>query len=233
MERHWWHLARNRIISLEIKKLLNDDSGLLEIGCGRGIVVKGLRERSIDCVGIEPAETKPLPDSGQHVRTGTKPEDLPISERLRYKVIALFDVIEHVPEPVSFLKGLKDLFPSLEYVVITVPARMELWSNYDEFYGHHRRYNFVMINDLSVELNWKILTNKYFFHSIYVAIFLVKFLVRERSVEIKSPSNSMSFMHRVFSILQVLDYYLLPKNVPGTSIISVFSVADAAPAPRR
>ena len=30
-------------------------------------------------------------------------------------------------------------------VLITVPARQEVWSNYDEYYGHYRRYDLAKL----------------------------------------------------------------------------------------
>ena len=38
VEHHWWHLARHAVIFYELKKVIEKDSCLLEIGCGRGIV---------------------------------------------------------------------------------------------------------------------------------------------------------------------------------------------------
>ena len=235
VEHHWWHLTRNAVIAHELKKVLKNDSRLLEIGCGRGIVVKYLRERKINCVGIEPASVTPLREVNEFVRSESEPADLSVAERERYDVIALFDVIEHIPDPVAFLRPLGKLFPNLKHVVITVPGRAELWSDWDDFYGHHRRYSMKMIEDLSGNLSWKVVRRGYFFHTLYIAIWATIILRVKRSIKIDAPAKSIRSIHRIFSLGQIWEYHLLPKSIPGTSIITCFSVPttgrDAEPGP--
>ena len=224
VENHWWHLTRNAIISHELRKVLKENTRILEIGCGRGIVVKYLREREIACLGIEPANVTPLLEVKEFIRSEAKPDELPVAEREQYGVIVLFDVIEHIPDPIAFLEPLGKLFPNLKYVVITVPARAELWSNYDDFYGHHRRYSMKMIEELSKTLSWNIVYKSYFFHALYTAIWGTVVLRIKRSIKIDAPGKSIRLFHKIFSFIQILEYRLLPKNIPGTSIIACFSV---------
>ncbi len=227
VEHHWWHLTRHAVISHELKKILKEESRLLEIGCGRGVVTKYLREQRIDCVGIELARVTPLREVKEFARSATKPDDLPVMERERYDVIVLFDVIEHILDPAGFLKPLEKLFPNLKHVVITVPARAELWSNYDDFYGHHRRYSMAMIEELSKDLSWNIIRKSYFFHALYIAIWAAVILRLKRSIKIDAPGKSVRNIHRIFSLAQIWEYRLLPKYIPGTSIIACFAVPAA------
>jgi len=242
VEHHWWHLARHAVIFYELKKVIEKDSCLLEIGCGRGIVTKYLREREINCFGIEPASVVPLQEVKEFVRSESEPASLSVAEREKYDVIVLFDVIEHILDPIAFLKPLRKLFPNLKYVVITVPGRAELWSNYDDFYGHHRRYSMKMIEDLARNLSWNIIHRGYFFHTLYIAIWATIILRIKRSIKIDAPGKSARNIHRMFSLGQIWEYHLLPKNIPGTSIIACFSMLatghdnarprDAEPGPR-
>lgn len=140
MERHWWHIARNKIIKNTVRFFAGSEACVLEVGCGRGIVVNFLREAAIDCSGVELAKIQPIHSAKNHIQTGIDALDIPAFERKRYNTILLLDVIEHIPEPVTLLKNLGNAFPNLNHVIITVPACQELWTNYDEFYGHFRRY---------------------------------------------------------------------------------------------
>jgi SAM-dependent methyltransferase len=59
----------------------------------------------------------------------------------RYDAIILFDVIEHIDDPVSFMtSALHHLRPG-GHVFINVPALQSLYSKFDVAVGHCRRYS--------------------------------------------------------------------------------------------
>ena len=93
IENHWWILARNRIITSVIKKFTGADAVVLDVGCGRGVVVKYLRDEGIDCTGVELARANPVLSVRDHVRVGIDAWDLSLAERMRYNTILLLDVI--------------------------------------------------------------------------------------------------------------------------------------------
>jgi hypothetical protein len=224
IEHHWWHLARNKIVKREITRLVKNDAHgpILEIGCGRGIVVKSLRDSGIVCSGVDIANTKPIAGIGDYVKLGTNATSLPAGERDQYKTLLLLDVIEHIPEPVRFLEQISEAFVNLQYVIITVPGRPELWSNYDVFYNHFRRYTISMIRDLANQLNWEINRVSYFFLSVYLPAILLKKLGVERSIKMTPPKQSFFALHSVISWCLYLEYCVLPMIIPGTSVIACF-----------
>jgi len=224
MEYHWWNLARCGILAKEVSACAGSVSSVLEVGCGRGLVVKRLREAGIDCSGVELADVRPIQAAAQHIRVGTDAVDLPESERQRYDTILLLDVIEHIPEPVPFLQNLAAAFPNLARVIVTVPARQELWSNYDEFYGHYRRYTPEMLKTLSHELSWKLNRKSYFFHLVYPPAWLTMKLKKDRRIQFDPPRGASRLIHRVVSYAMICDYYLFPRQLVGTSVIGCFQV---------
>ena len=66
--------------------------------------------------------------------------DLPEEERRGVTTLLVLDVIEHLEDPIAFLREVLSSFPDVSSLIVTVPAREELWSAFDDFYGHHRRY---------------------------------------------------------------------------------------------
>ena len=52
LENFYWTKARNYILHKTLKRL-NITDKIVEIGCGRGLVVKYLNDKGIDCTGIE------------------------------------------------------------------------------------------------------------------------------------------------------------------------------------
>ena len=229
---HWWLLARSRIVANAITTFAGPGSTVLEVGCGRSMVVQSLRDAGIDCSGVELARVEPIAVAKQHVRVGTDALTLPDAERQRYDTILLLDVIEHLPEPAPFLRELAGAFPNLSRVIVTVPARQELWSNYDEFYGHYRRYTPQMLDALSSELGWDLRRTGYFFHSVYLPAWIMMKLKRSRETCITPPRGFEKVIHRLVSRAMVVDHHVFPRRLVGTSLLGCFTVEqDAALTP--
>lgn len=223
-ENHWWHLTRNRLLEKQIRQLSKQDCSILDVGCGRGITVKYLRSKKIDCSGIEPAEARPLKAVEQYIFIGKKAEDLSEAERNRYSLLLLLDVVEHIANPDLFLKNLIAIFPNLTHVIITVPACPELWSNYDEFYGHHRRYTTAMIERLAQQLNWQLVWNFNFFQLLYLPARIITKTSQKRAVEMKAPQGFGRWIHLLISYALTWVNYSRFLGFPGTSISACFSL---------
>ena len=116
VENTYWSLSRNYIIRNSIKKNNLDKNKIIEIGCGRGIVVKYLRDRGIHCKGVELSVCKPIHGISDFIKTGMDANDLPLEERSEFKSFMLLDVIEHIENPVEFLT--KDVIDKIGFEVI-------------------------------------------------------------------------------------------------------------------
>ncbi len=224
IENHWWILARNRIIANIVKKIAGAGAVVLDVGCGRGIVVKYLRDKGIECTGVELARAHPVISVRNHVRVGIDAWDLSLTERVRYDTILLLDVIEHIPDPAAFLKHLSDGFPNLSHLIITVPARQELWSNYDECYGHCRRYSLESLKCISIALGVDCICAGYFFHIAYPVGWAAAHLAKKRQTKLHAPHGIGKWLHKLISRVMIFDYYILPGRVPGMSALACFSL---------
>lgn len=222
--KHWWNLVRNNHIHRILSRIGGDDLRALEVGCGRGIVVGYLRERGVNCVGVELADVKPMPGIAEYVRARTNALDLTAQERREYNTILLLDVIEHLPEPLPFIRNLLEAFPNLKHLVLTVPARQELWSNYDEYYGHYRRYSLEDLEDLSHPLGMEPMSKGYFFHGVYPLALLGAKRGRDREINIASPRGIGKWVHRLVSYALILDSKWVPGKVPGTSAFACYRI---------
>ncbi len=225
IEEHWWNLARNQIIERELS-LIGHVEGVLEVGCGKGVVVKYLRSQKYNCIGVELASVTPLVGLEEFVFSGVAAESLPAELRSSIKVIMLLDVIEHIEDPGRFLEGLRASYPSLEKLLITVPARKELWSNYDDFYGHYRRYDRKMLVSLSERLGLRLETNRYFFHALYPLLLVFSLLKSKRPLTNTAPNGIMKYFHRMMARVLLFESRLLPSGLLGSSILAVYSNND-------
>lgn len=224
VEYHWWHMARSRFVADLVHNQHLDNEIFLEVGCGKGLEVKALRDAGIDVCGVELADVRPLEDVRRFVAAGTDAVNLPAEHRNRVTGLLLLDVIEHLPNPAEFLKTLEQYFPSVSAVVITVPAAQEIWSNYDVYYGHHRRYSLRMLQELGAELNWQQGRLGYFFHLLYIPARLLALFGADRKTRIIPPKENWRWLHKVIAGVNRLDNLVLPRRIKGSSAFAVFYV---------
>jgi hypothetical protein len=158
------------------------------------------------------------------VKTGLKAEQLPSKEREKYEVILLLDVIEHLPDPKSFIKELLLSFPNVSKVLVTVPAGPKIWSNYDEFYGHYRRYNLTMLTQLEESLGACSIVKNYFFHLPYLPARLMSSFQVRRNVRMVAPAGIHLFLNKVIAKLMWCDFLVFPKRMIGTSALACFKL---------
>lgn len=224
VERHYWNQCRNAVI-LDVIRSLGDHGSILEVGCGKGLVVAYLRAQGLDVSGVELAEVEPLPDMNSHVLTGTDALELEKNNRERVTTILLLDVIEHLEDPGVFLRKLRTGFPSLRHFVITVPARQELFSNYDQFNGHFRRYDLPLLNKHVTDGDAAVLKSSYFFHSLYPAARIQLRLAGNRKLAFSVPApGPASWVHAMIGRLLFIEQKILPGNWKGTSLIAAVKV---------
>lgn len=222
VELHYWNLCRNEIIAHAVGKA--PEGPVLEIGCGKGLVVADLRKRGFEVTGVDLAPVKPLGQVARHVRTGVDLFDIPSAEFKGIRTVLLLDVIEHLEDPVEFLSRVRHHLPSAETFIYTVPACQELFSNYDEFNRHFRRYDLDMLRrhtDPDRTRGWHA---SYFFHSLYPAAWLQLRLSGARETRYDVPRSTASrAAHRLLGLFFRLEKSLLPSNWKGTSIIATVS----------
>jgi 2-polyprenyl-3-methyl-5-hydroxy-6-metoxy-1,4-benzoquinol methylase len=221
IEHHYWTVARAAIINRALRQESLNDLKWLEVGCGRGITLRSLLNAGVDAMGVELAAVAPLEAIASYVISGRDARDLPEQFREMFMGLMLLDVIEHVADPVDFLEGLLERFPNARWVLITVPAHQELWSNYDEFYGHFRRYDRTTLHQTVAATGLRPVRLDHFFHSLYPAAQVLLRSARKRKVEVNAPSPFMRPIHALLGTVFAIEAALLPSHWPGTSLLCV------------
>lgn len=216
VQSHYWNMARNNIIKSVL--VTNDlmKKKILEIGCGPGYVVDYLRGEGCSCVGVDISSVH---QTKEYLFFGKDFGDLDIAIKEETEVILLLDVLEHVLDPEEFVSRIQKTFSSVQYILITVPARKELWSNYDEYYGHMTRYNLSSMSAMLNKIGAISVHMSYFFHMLYFPAYILLAMKKSRDVVVTPPSGVMSVMHRILAIFFILEWKALPRLLPGTSII--------------
>lgn len=225
IENHYWNSAKNRIVAYSLRKH-KATADILEVGCGKGVVVKYLLSKGFKVRGVELAEVPIEPELNKKIRSSTDVFSLDLNEYKSVDTILLCDVIEHLEFPNEFLQKLKQKFPLLKRFLITVPARQEIFSNYDTFNGHYRRYEIkTLLNDFK-NLHSKVKLISYAYHTLYFPAKILLNTKGEREVEIKAPKGFIiKIIHNIISWGLVMEYLILPSKWKGTSLILEMEVS--------
>ena len=151
-ERHWWFVARRKIVRRLVETVLPPDQKgtVIDVGCGTGANIASL-SNGYRCIGIDAsAEAIELAERRYpqvEFHHGFAPQDL--GDRFaEADLVMLNDVLEHVPDDFQLLSSLLAAAKPGAYFLITVPADMALWSPHDESFGHYRRYDMARFGQL-------------------------------------------------------------------------------------
>ena len=142
-DRHWWFVARRRILNEALRRYATLPAGalVLEAGCGTGGNLPMLA-RFGRVAGFEPDhEARDLArrQGAFEIRPGALPDAIPFEPESFDLVVAL-DVLEHVSDDEASLSALAARLRPGGWSLLTVPALPFLWSGHDVSHHHHRRY---------------------------------------------------------------------------------------------
>jgi 2-polyprenyl-3-methyl-5-hydroxy-6-metoxy-1,4-benzoquinol methylase len=117
IEKVWglrWRYILNKIFDY------NRSSSLLDVGAGNGYFVSlASNEYNVDAVGLEISE-KEIEFAKDIVKVNLIKEDV-MNHNEKYDVVTSFNVIEHVPDPRSFLSALTKRLNQNGILVLTTP----------------------------------------------------------------------------------------------------------------
>jgi SAM-dependent methyltransferase len=223
IESHFWNVARNALVFKYLQRVLSNDDLVVDVGCGSGIFLSYARSRGINIRGVEKGAAPLKPGLEAAIDTGTDLFELDDSVKQKIRVVLLLDVLEHIEKRQDFLQQIYSQLPNCEYLLITVPARQEIWSNFDSFWGHHLRYSRPV---LMRELNAGHFTPTkiaYFFHWVYLVSLLLKGLGGKRKTSFDSPGRNriLAACHWVLGFATRLESAVVPGFVVGSSIFCI------------
>ena len=223
IEFHYWNVARFKIINQGIKNIDIPIKGI-SIGCGKGVDIKSLRDYDIDVMGIEPVNVKPIETVKKYITTNISPFSNNKKLNDKFNTVFLLEVLEHLKEPNKMLDDIIKSYSNLQYIIITVPARSEIFSNYDIEVGHEKRYNLEDIECLAKTLGIEVVFNKYIFNILYLFTFIWLMIFKKRPTIMKAPKVHMRKLHNILGSIIALENNLFPSLLYGSSIISILRV---------
>lgn len=233
---HWWFVARERIISNYIRRLIQKEQlydknlNILNIGCGPGRSSEYLSQFGkvtsveYDKFCCEFASQK----TGLEIINGSITE-LPFAET-SFDLVCAFDVIEHVENDQLAVTEMKRVVKKNGVVFITVPAYMSLWSHHDVINHHFRRYKLPEIKKLFLTGNdGKMIFSSYFNTFLFPPIYAFRKLSNLFKTGEKRAGSGSDFeafkpglLNNVLFAIMHLETKFINKNISfpfGVSIL--------------
>lgn len=140
---HFWFVSRNRILGDILRKRFASPSKVLEIGCGTGFVLSGVRTVfPLARLSASDIYTEGLVYAARRVSDAflfqMDARHIPFLDE--FDLIGAFDVLEHIEDDEAVLA---QMFHACKFgggVALTVPQHRWMWSRMDDFAHHKRRY---------------------------------------------------------------------------------------------
>lgn len=157
--KHFWFVVRNRILMDVMRKYFPEPCKVLEMGCGTGFVLSGLRA-TFPQTRLSGSDifTEGLVFTAQRVPSASliqmDARRIPFQEE--FDLIGAFDVLEHIEEDNVALAQMHQACKPGGGIVLTVPQHRWLWSRMDNFAHHKRRYTRAELVEKATEAGFRV-----------------------------------------------------------------------------
>jgi SAM-dependent methyltransferase len=133
------------------------DARILELGAGTGHNLAMLsRFGAVEASELDPiARDLASERLGRPVVEAALP-DLSMFPAGSYDLVALLDVLEHVPDDKESLKAIYGLLRPGAALLLTVPINPWMWSAHDVAHHHHRRYRKHQIRKMAEDAGFAV-----------------------------------------------------------------------------
>lgn len=213
-ERHWWFVARRRILASVLQKTLPlvPDRRILELGCGSGGNFEMLRQfGEIWGMELDPQARQLAADRGlATVAEGRLPGQIPFEGA--FDLICLLDVLEHLEFDQESLEAAAARLAVHGRILITVPAFSFLWSSHDVAHHHFRRYTRARLRSLLPRAGLREVTSTYFNTFLFPPICAIRLLSRliGRTSAASHVGEPGQFTNRLFSAIFASERHFIP-----------------------
>jgi SAM-dependent methyltransferase len=181
---NFWFRARNKLILWAIHKYSPALESFLEIGCGTGFVISAISNQFPDArlSGSEYLE-EGLVYARQRVPRAvfTQMDARHIAFESELDTIGAFDVLEHIEEDEAVLQQICKALKPGGMLFITVPQHRWLWSAFDEYACHARRYDAHELHKKVSSAGFEIIRSTSFVSTLLPAMYLTRLLQRNKT----------------------------------------------------
>jgi SAM-dependent methyltransferase len=184
--RHFWFVARNKLITWALRRFFPSAQTFLEVGCGTGQVLHALAKAmpSLRLTGLEASfaglqfviERGPWLEAIQAAATALPYE-------AEFDVVGAFDVLEHILDDAAAMNEITRSVKPGGGVLLTVPQHPRLWSSLDRYSGHQRRYTRRGLTALVRDAGLDVLFATSFVSLLLPALFLSRMRQQDETID--------------------------------------------------
>lgn len=224
---NFWFRSRNKLIIWAIKKYFSEINNFLEIGCGTGFVISEI-EKCFPCIKTSASEIyfKGLQFASKR---GKRTQFIQLNAlkmpfREEFDLIGLFDVLEHINEDEGVLLQLNKACKKGGGIILTVPHHKFLWSKFDEFSNHVRRYSKAEIVNKVKKSGFKIIKVTSFV-SILLPLFLIsrlRMIRKNNEIDMMSEFKINSTVNSILEALLSMERLMIKSGISfpfGSSLL--------------
>lgn len=205
---NFWSKARADLISKKLSKLRINQ--LLEVGSGHGNVSIPLSKKGFELVALEPMYDGAKQTARAEIITIHGSLKSIESCSLTFPAIGLFDVLEHIENPKTFLISLKQKLTKGGFLILTVPSHNWLFSDFDKAVGHYRRYTKKSLRAEMKQLGYKEISSQYFFASLVLPALLLRRLpyILGRNKSFTGENGYQKSIEKITKLNHFVDIFL-------------------------
>ena len=208
---------KKRLILKLLKNMnLDNNSKILDVGCGEGSTLLYLNDESNKLYGMDISEEaielskNNLMDATYFLGDITKKETLPDQ---KFDLIICSEVLEHITDDAVAIEHISSLLEKGGYLIITVPHRKDYWTKTDTKSGHVRRYEISEIKNKVNKSGFKIkelITWGYPLYNLY-CIYILSKMDTNRQWE-QQPKRSKLLSSLAYHIFKFDDLFICNKK---------------------
>lgn len=223
-ERHWWFRCRQRWVARHLKRHLAPKGAgpILDIGAGDALFLPLLSNYG-DPEGLEPEPEAVRDVTRESWTMHLRPFDETFDPGTRYGLITLFDVLEHLDDPIAALRHIRSLLRPGGLLMVTVPALRLLWTQHDELNHHRTRYTRQELRSELEDSGFQVVDLRYFYHWLVPVKLAVRASEKIRGAGPELPQVPGPFWNRLFYAVTCLEQDTVSwLRLPfGSSILAV------------
>jgi len=204
-QHHWWFLARRQILETLIGRTVQPPrkARILEVGCGTGHNLAMLKKfGKVEASELDPSARALASKRLRGEVKEAKLPDLSMFERDAYDLVALLDVLEHVPDDLGSLRAIFKRLKPGGALLLTVPANPWMWSAHDTAHHHFRRYTRKQLAELFTKAGFEVQLLSYFNTLLYPLVAAARIagkMARKTSADDRLPGDLVNgALNRIF-----------------------------------
>ncbi|HEY9463686.1 MAG TPA: class I SAM-dependent methyltransferase [Vicinamibacterales bacterium] len=213
---HFWFQGRMALIEHVLNRFFPRAETFLDVGSGTGHVVAALRrQRPSMRVTAAEAFSDGLRMTAKRA-TGVEliqTDALHLPYDAEFDVVGAFDVIEHIADDGVAVREMVRAVRPDGGLIFTVPQHRFLWSPFDDYVHHHRRYSRPEMRRLLESAGCDVVFVTSFVSLLLPAMFLARMVRRAHRDDPLSEFHVSGWMNRLGRSLLTMERWLIGRGM--------------------